>query len=309
MNSQFANKDNLELLWEVLLDELRINKTNTNVISNVKTIFESNIKLFTSRSNPKTDILEQNKQFLNQVLIAVNQLIPQQNIKRINITNEEVLEPYKIEDIQSARQNDFEKEFKRKKIELENYMTPIKPQELDFSDKSFTPLLGIDSLLADKMAERNLDFEEIYNNTSNSITEKWLTPKKTSVNSEKINKKVSFDTNNLLKVEDSTSNPLSLLFQKLKKTNMENDSNNSVEQKYQLQNSIPLPNPNQEEVLKNNTNFTSLQKTQLNQNIQQNIPVIPNSEVIKQLNEMNKKIDNLYEMISKLTKLEEVINE
>lgn len=331
MNSQFANKDNLDLLWEVLLDELHINKTNTNVISNVKTIFESNINLFISRTNTKTNILEQNKQFLNQVVLAVNQLLPQQNIKRINITDEEFLEPYKIEDIQAARQTDFEKDFEKKKMELENYMTPNKPKELDFSDRSFTPLLGIDSLLADKMAERTLDFDQKYN-TSNINPEQWLTPKKTSINSEKIqeskhitnaslkyinidndnninnknyrnevkNKKVSFDTSitNLLKVEEESTSIN--IFQKLKKTNLENDNNFPVEQKYQLQNSFPLPK--QEEVFKN-------EKPQLNKNIQQNVPIIPNSEIIKQLNEMNNKIDKLYEMISKLTKLEEVINE
>lgn len=321
MNSPFVNKDNLELLWEVLLDELHINKTNTNVISNVKTIFESNINLFISRTNPKTNILEQNKQFLNQVLLAVNQLLPQQNIKRINITDEEVLEPYKIEDIQAARQTDFEKDLERKRMELENYMTPTKPKELDFSDRNLSPLLDIDSLLADKMAERNLDFEQIYNK-SNINPEQWLTPKKTSVNSEKIeetkhlanninnknyynevkNKKVSFDTSttNLLKVEEDSS-PINI-FQKLKKTNVENDSNFPVEQKYQLQNSIPLPK--QEEVFKNDPTPSP----QVNQNIQQNVPIIPNSEIIKQLNEMNSKIDKLYEMMFKLTnKLEEII--
>jgi len=323
--SQFVNKNNLELLWEVLLDELKINKTNTNLISNVKIIFESNINLFLSRCNPKSNILDLNKQFLSQVLLAVNQLIPQQNINRINITDEEVLDPYKIEDIQAARQTDFEREFERKKMELENYMTPSKPQELDFTDKNFTPLEGMDSLLANKMAERNLDFDFSNNTSTNISPEQWLTPKKTSINSEKMEeshyimnknqKKVSFndtsfndtsfndtsfnETSNIsLKINESKSLDI---FQKLKKTNLENDPNFTVEQtKYQQQQSIILPK--QEEVLKN-------EKPQLNQNIQQNVPIIPNSEMIKQLNEMNNKIDKLFEMVTKLTKFEEIANE
>ena len=275
-------------------------------------------------------------------MLAVNQLLPQQNIKRINITDEEVLEPYKIEDIQAARKTDFEKELERKKMELENYMTPTKPKELDFSDRNFTSLPGMESLLADKMAERSLDFEQIYNNNyynevneiKSTITpEQWLTPKKTSVNSEKMeqtknisngrlkyinidndnniinnNKKVSFNENittNILE-EVPSSNPISI-FQKLKKTNLENDSNFPVEQtKYEQQQSILLPK--QEEILKNDSNSSSLQKVQLNQNVQQNVqqnvPIIPNTEIIKQLNEMNNKIDKLYEMVFKLTKIE-----
>ena len=330
--SQFVNKNNLELLWEVLLDELKINETNSNLISNVKIIFESNITLFLSRSNPKSNILDLNKQFLSQVLLAVNQLIPQQNINRINITDEEVLDPYKIEDIQAARQSDFEREFERKKMELENYMTPSKPQELDFSDKNFTQLEAMDSLLANKMAERNLDFTSFKDNSSTNISpEQWLTPKKTSINSEKMEesqyitsknlKKVSFNENtsfNNTSFNDTSFNntsfneasnislkinePTSLdIFKKLKKTNLQNEPNFTVEQtKYQQQQSIILPK--QEEVLKN-------EKAQLNQNIQQNVPIIPNSEIIKQLNEMNCKIDKLYEMVIKLTNFEEVTNE
>jgi hypothetical protein len=325
--SQFVNKNNLELLWEVLLDELNINKTNTNLMSNIKIIFDSNITLFLSRCNPKSNILYLNKQFLSQVLLAVNQLIPQQNINRINITDEEVLDPYKIEDIQAARQTDFEREFERKKMELENYMTPSKPKELDFTDKNFTQLEAMDSLLANKMAERNLDFTSFKDNMSTNISpEQWLTPKKTSINSEKMEesqyimnknqKKVSFiddtsfndtsfndtsfnETSNIsLKINEPTSLDI---FQKLKKTNLQNDPNFTVEQtKYQQQQSIILPK--QEEVLKN-------EKAQLNQNIQQNVPIIPNSEIIKQLNEMNCKIDKLYEMVIKLTNFEEIANE
>lgn len=320
--SQFVNKNNLELLWEVLLDELNINKTNTNLMSNVKIIFDSNISLFLSRCNPKSNILDLNKQFLSQVLLAVNQLIPQQNINRINITDEEVLDPYKIEDIQAARQTDFEREFERKKMELENYMTPSKPKELDFSDKNFTQLEAMDSLLANKMAERNLDFTSFKDNSSTNISpEQWLTPKKTSINSEKMEesqyimsknqKKVSFNENTSFNntsyneasnISLKINEPSSLdIFQKLKKTNLQNDHNFTVEQtKYQQQQSIILPK--QEEVLKN-------EKAQLNQNIQQNVPIIPNSEIIKQLNEMNCKIDKLFEMVIKLTKFEEIANE
>jgi hypothetical protein len=340
--SQFINKDNLDLLWEVLLDELSINKTNTNLISKIKTIFDTNINLLTSKTNSKTNILDINKQFLSQVLLAVNQLIPQlnqeQNIKRINISDEEVLEPYKIEDIQAARKTDFEKELEMKKLELENYMTPSKPRELDFSDRNLDgiiPLEGMDSLLAEKMAERNLDMEQI-SNAKNINPEQWLTPKKTSVkqnnveetknlvngrlkyinidndnniniinNAEtnKIQKKVSWDNNvstnenqNIsLKIDDSTID----IFKKLKKNNVENIQNQYIDNsKYEEQKSIPLPT--QENVLKNNTQITKPIIT--------NNPIVSNNEIVKQLNEMNSKIDKLYEIVFKLSnKLKDII--
>ena len=193
--SQFTTKQNLKLLWDVLLDELQIDPTNKTVLTNIRTVFESNINPFSSRANPKLQIMELNKQFLSQVVLAVNRLFPtlkqEQNIKRITISDEEISdfkEPYKIEDIHASRQSDFEKEVERKRMEMENYMTPQKPRELDFSDRnSDGKIKAMDSLVADKMAQRNFEIEHFQNNNYNSSIdpEKWLTPKETSVKNEK----------------------------------------------------------------------------------------------------------------------------
>jgi len=127
--NNFTNNANLELLWDVLLDELNINTTNKSLVNNItlvnniKIVFDTNIKHFTLKTNPTLHIMELNKQFLSQVVMAVNKLFPkEQNIKRITISNEEIKEPYKIEDIHSSRQSEFDKEFEKKRIELDNYM-------------------------------------------------------------------------------------------------------------------------------------------------------------------------------------------
>ena len=108
--NNFTNNANLELLWDVLLDELNINTTNKLLVNNIKIVFDTNIKHFTLKTNPTLHIMELNKQFLSQVVMAVNKLFPkEQNIKRITISNEEIKEPYKIEDIHSSRQSEFDK--------------------------------------------------------------------------------------------------------------------------------------------------------------------------------------------------------
>jgi hypothetical protein len=351
--SQFTNKPNLKLLWDVLLDELNINKTNTKLIGNIRTVFESNINPFSSRANPKLQIMELNKQFLSQVVLAVNRLFPtlkqEQNIKRITISDEEISdfkEPYKIEDIHASRQSEFEKEVERKRMEMENYMTPQKPRELDFSDRNLDgKIKAMDSLVADKMAQRNFEIEQFQNNnySSSSIDpEKWLTPKETSVKNEKTImepkvaalepkvieqksiiknnqnsklKHISIDSNNNITLsideiesknkkvswddlEDQKESTMSI-FNKLKKqpiieetldiiseTITEVDDKQYIEQK-----SAPLPQVKREEIKRNQITLP----TSINE------PVIPKTEIIKQLNEMNKKIDNLYEMMYKLT--------
>ena len=52
-----------------------------------------------------------------------------------------------------------------------------------------------------------------------------------------------------------------------------------------------MPEVKQEEIVRNQITIPT----------PNNEPVIPKTEIIKQLNEMNKKIDNLYEIIYKLT--------
>lgn len=344
--TQFTSKQNLKLLWDVLLDELHINTTNTKLIANIRTVFESNINPFLSRANTKSSIMDLNKQFLSQVVLAVNRLFPQlkqdQNIKRITISDEEIsdsqsLQPYKIEDIHSLRQNNFEKEVERKKMELENYMTPQKPKDLDFSDTNIDgKITAMDSLIAEKMAQRNLEIETLQNSNYNITSidpEKWLRPKETSVKNEKnipINtvtethyksetsklKHISFDNNNnitlsILEPEkksqtpmkkvtwneiETHNEPIANIFNKLKKQPiLESNLNDNVnkDNQYIEQQSMTLPYIKQEEIIRNQATVPT----------PNNEPVIPKTEIIKQLNEMNKKIDSLYEVVFKLTKM------
>ena len=332
---QFTNKQNIQLLWEVLLDELQINNNNKSLVNNIRNVFESNIHPFTSRTKPNASIIELNKQFLSQVVLAVNKLFPnfneikqrqEQNIKRIQIATEEINEPYKIEDIQSSRQTNFERELETKRMDLENYMTPQKPKEVDFSYGNLDgKITSMDSLIADKMNQRNLEVEQFNNSLHNTLgvnPEQWLKSKETSLNNEKnIEQKlvkndlvkndlvknrlkhINIDENNNISLnqiitgnktnksvsfEDSNIN----IFQKLKRQPIEEENYTGFEQKqYMEQKSQPLPEIKQEQI---NRGTKTIEK-------QPNIPIIPKNEMVKQLNDMNTKIDNLYELVFKLT--------
>ena len=338
--TQFTNKQNIQLLWEVLLDELQINNNNKSLVNNIRNVFESNIHPFTSRTKPNASIIELNKQFLSQVVLAVNKLFPnfneikqrqEQNIKRIQIASEEITEPYKIEDIQASRQTDFERELETKRMDLENYMTPQKPKEVDFSYGNLDgKITSMDSLIADKMNQRNLEVEQFNNSLHNTLgvnPEQWLKSKETSLNNEKnieqklvkndlvkndlvknglVNnrlKHINIDENNNISLnqiitgnktnksvsfEDSNIN----IFQKLKRQPIEEENYTGFEQKqYVEQKSQPLPEIKQEQI---NRGTKTIEK-------QPNIPIIPKNEMVKQLNDMNTKIDNLYELVFKLT--------
>ena len=83
----FKTKLNMNIIMDVLLDELHIIRTKQELISKIKTIFDSNVKLFINNPTPKTSVLELNKLFLRQVVMAVKQLLPNLNDKYLLITN------------------------------------------------------------------------------------------------------------------------------------------------------------------------------------------------------------------------------
>ena len=348
---QFTTKQNLILLWNVLIDELCINSSNITLMNNIKTVFDSNIEPFFKNANNNNSLMQLNKQFLSQVVLAVNRLFPQlnqmqgQDIKRITITDEEITEPYKIEDIHASRQTNFEKQVELKKVELENYMSPQRPTALDFSDKNMSNGLNMKitemgPLLADKIAERNLDIEMLHNtNYNSSNSETWLKTQETSIKNEKNIVKnevknevknssrlkyLNIDSNGDISVSNKTQKKVSWnkeetttnIFQKLKK----NQSNeNSINETTSNETTSNETSANQTSANQTSANQTSAnqtnqyieQKSMLlpdikQEVIQRNIPsvnssIIPNNDFIKYLNDMNSKIDSLCDVVTKLT--------
>jgi hypothetical protein len=181
-NSNFLNNQNLKLLWDILLDELSVDKNNKSAVTNIRIVFESNINLFSKNASANKSLIDLNKQFLSQVLIAVNRLFPNlnqpqgqvQDLKRIQISSEELSEPYKIEDIRESRQDTFEKQLQQKRQDFDNSMNQHKPKELDFTEKvEDGKIKEMDALIAETVARRKFDIEQITltNNTStNTLT-------------------------------------------------------------------------------------------------------------------------------------------
>jgi hypothetical protein len=172
--SKFLNNNNLRLLWDVLLDELQIDVNNKQIVSNIRSVFESNITPFTKNSNANNiQLVNLNKQFLSQVVIAVNRLFPslkqEKEFKRIQISSEEahMVEPYKVEDIHSERLDTFEKQVNKKRMEFETFINQNKPAELDFSEKiDDGKIKEMDALIAETVARRKFDIEQIQHTPS-----------------------------------------------------------------------------------------------------------------------------------------------
>ena len=268
----FLNNKNVIMLWEVLLDELHINPNSSTVVQNIKTVFDGNISLFTTRANPTAGLMNMNKLFLNQVLIAVNQLFPnlkqEQQMKLINISEEIIGEPYNVEDIHNARQTDFEKQVSDKRNEFESSINLKKPQPVDFSDKvePEMKIMEMEALIAETMAKRKFDIEQIQGTNPNpSPNTNVLT--KPAIQT-KLEKSVSFNDNVTLHVDDYES--------------------------------INLTETSKIEKIDTSSIFSKLKKTPLQSitSVQSITPVITTTDA--KLGELNNKIDNLVIMMEKI---------
>ena len=302
---QFKTVKNVNMLWEVLLDELKINQQNTSLVSNIRSVFENNISLFLSRANPNSGLMNLNKIFLSQIVTAVNRLFPninqqQQSTKLISISDEVINEPYKVEDIHSARQSEFELQVNQRRSEFDNLVTHKKPKELDFSDKAeISKIKEMEALIAETIAKRNFEIDQINMNTNpnpnpNGVSsDEWLKPNNTSIRADKQQPIVSDNSQRKHKyVNVSEQEPPLFLTRSdstssLKKVSF-NEGNNvtmTIEE---------YSEPDFKDTINIPTNiFNKLKKVDPNLN--------PEPNVQSQINDMNKKIDTLFQMMAELS--------
>ena len=308
------------MLWDVLLDEMEIDKGNKTLLAKIKTVFDANVQQFMRRANPRALLMDLNKQFLQQILLAVKQLFPhldQEKQYRTIQIGEEMMEPYRAEDIQLARQSSIENEFQRRQQELEQYTKPQKPKDINLSyNVKDEKIVSMDTLLADKMAEREEIVTSINSAYNASSSSPYINPepivitennKPLDLNEQKprlkylqlsqdnngqhidIKKQVHFEDQNLNKNKSQNQNQnAGNIFGKLKKVPLdppEKEGKYEQQQSIKLQDTVPLHNPQ--------TNASST--TSIPQPNNNSAPLLTNSQVIKQLNEMNDKINILTE--------------
>jgi hypothetical protein len=284
MEKQFLNNQNINILYEILLQELKINDKSI-WIPQIKQIFSNNINFFLANVNLNNSLLELNKLFLKQTIIAINTLIPNlKNDKKINILPDEINFPHKIEDIRNVRKDLFDEEFNLKKKEFDNIMKTEKPDTIKFSDEySNEKIIDMAKLLSDKINERDNEIPQISNMSEiNNILENI------NLNQEEL----TMNINSTIPItsEENTK----------KKVNFSLKENDEIIPEikttiYEEQKSIELPK-NENELIKNTTNIK-------NNSIVTNF--LPMNEFIKKINEidiLNKKIDNLTYLVEELVK-------
>ncbi len=330
--SAFIKKENIHLLWDVLLDELGIN-TNSSYIETIRIVFNKNITLFSSKLNPNSSLISANKHFLSQMVLAINKLFPnlkEEQKKLINIGNE-VLEPYTIEDLQNQRQTIFVNDYEKRKNEFDSLINKPKPKEINLSyENTDEKIKSMDNLVADKMAEREYN---TYIPEPSQDVKNWLQPQETSMKPN--NQPMTIDKTNtgskLKYLNLDNSNNITLNVVEKKKVTWEDVSDNNTTStnnifsklktvpstlpiqndpsiiQYEEQKSMPLPSGKQQTTITRDTMpITPITSTTP---VKQE-PLISNSQVIKQIgilsdkiDDLTNKLDNIFNLVSQLVSI------
>jgi hypothetical protein len=182
--SQFTKSENIELLWEILLDEPFKNVPKEEY-AEYRNSFNNELRLFYNtqivNNSNSTDLFTLNQQFLSKI---IQQYTNQEPIHKTNT----VL--YKAEDIQTDRINQFEMQLSQKRQEFDSAITLKKPPLPNFADTSnkseHIPINEMEALIAQTLAQRNLEIEKIHKSNINNTTTptNWLKPQETSIKTE-----------------------------------------------------------------------------------------------------------------------------
>jgi hypothetical protein len=194
---QFIQKENIQMLWDVVSDEDIFKFLSPDIQSKIYDVFINNIKGFFEVEQTKNTLLvDINKKYILLILNYIKKTYPYQPSK-IKIHSEP---PFKelitYEEIHNDRKSQFDKDFSKRQEEFEDFMAVKPPPVPEFADpvgKTDKPIKEMDKILKDMQAKRNYEVEQInrsYNpnnnpNINNNQADNWLKSQETSLKSEK----------------------------------------------------------------------------------------------------------------------------
>jgi len=124
-------------------------------------------------------LMEMNKKIIT---VLMNEWIPmlkkqEQDIQKDKKQKDEPI-LFTVEEIQNDRKSQFEKEMSIKENEFRNAMTQPVPKTIEFNEKRDEPIGEMEKLIAETIAQRNFEMNQIQN-INKADAEKWLQGEKT----------------------------------------------------------------------------------------------------------------------------------
>ena len=141
INIDFITTENIEMLWEIILDDIKDRLKSQEQISHARGFFINQARAFFEREKTvKQNLMQMNKKFIGEIMTIFNNVKQQQQQQpqqfqpqKINISNKEPTN-FTIEDLHSERLSAFEKSLSEKKNDFMSAMAIPVPEAPKFGD-------------------------------------------------------------------------------------------------------------------------------------------------------------------------------
>ena len=302
--NDFLTKSNVDLLWEVVIDDDLFKNKPKEIITQIGNIFTQNLRGFNeAEKNHSNNLMSMNKKFISLIMNHASNIInqsPQKEKEKELITST---------DLQTERMTQFEKDLSQKQSEFTSSMSLKVPPVPKFSDNNLDEPMGEMELAIKKAVEqRNYDIEQVNKTLNKSNADSWLKPQETSLKSEKILP---------LKNQKSDSNPYyqnshvqnSLKYIKIDNENIENtvikkdiiDLNKQKHISWEDENiSLKIDKEDENDIIENNI-FKKLKKIspQINQEIYETTNINNRMNILEdKIESLNYKLDIIIQKLS-----------
>ncbi len=157
MSTLFTTNENIDLLWEIILEEEFIRKVvSREKIVEFRNYFIVQIKEFhNATAKLNIPLVQLNKQFITNFMMVLQQPTTTPN----NSQNKQL---YTSQEIQAERKSQFENDLTRKQNEFTRAMSVPVPEIPKFSEDLDKPIgSAMDELIAKTLAERNYEIQQI----------------------------------------------------------------------------------------------------------------------------------------------------
>jgi hypothetical protein len=186
--NDFLTKQNVDLLWEVIIDDDLFKNKPKELINQIGSIFTQHLRGFNeAERNNSSNLMSMNKRFIGIILNHSRSIIIQSQSQSQSSQKQKGKELITSTDLQTERMSQFEKDLSQRQSEFTSAMSLPVPPVPQFSDNNLDEPIGEMELAIKKALEqRNYDIEQVSKNLNKSNADSWLKPQETSLKSEKI---------------------------------------------------------------------------------------------------------------------------
>jgi len=188
-NHTFLQKENVDMLWDVIVDEDVFQRSPKGTVVSVYEVFCNNIgSFFDVEKKNATSLVDMNKKYIMLMLNFIRTTVVQQTQTHTQLQPTgnvaRTKEPITRDDIQKDKKSQIEKDFDLRQRDFANAMTKPVPPVPKFNDEIDEPLGEMEQAIKIMTEQRKYDTDQINKGYTDSNGD-WLKPRETSIKNEK----------------------------------------------------------------------------------------------------------------------------